>query len=126
MRTRWFVALGIVTAVSAWALACTSAAASPSPAEAPVSRPAVNGKDSLLWIEMQNVNLRVDPKNAMRVRTLRGQVIPTTPGTIAVLDDPSSFSIRATSGVVALDGGAITSLLNNIAFNYPGAPLKGL
>ena len=127
MRIRWFVGLGIMTAVGAWALACTTAAASPSPAETPVSRPAaMNGRDSLLWIEMQNVNLRVDPKNAMRVRTLRGQVIPTTAGTIAVLDDPSSFSIRATSGVVALDGGAITSLLNNIAFNYPGAPIKNL
>ena len=32
----------------------------------------------------------------------------------------------ATSGDVALDGGAITALLNEIAFNYPGAPLGHL
>ena len=78
--------------------------------------------DSILWIEMRNVDLHIDPKNAMRVRSLQGQVV-TKPGVIAWLDDPTSFRIRATSGEVALDGGAITALLNDVAFNYPGAPI---
>jgi hypothetical protein len=79
-----------------------------------------------LWMEMRNVDLHVDPKNAMRIRSLRGQVVPTTAGTIAWLDQPPSFHIRATSGVVALDGEAITALLNEVAFNYPGAPIRNL
>src|SRR5262245_34868307 len=99
MRVRWIVGLALASGVGAWALACTAAAASPmiagSPPPAPVPR---NGHDSTLWIDMQNVNLRIDQKNAMRVRTLHGQVVPTTAGTIALLDDPSSFTIRATSG----------------------------
>jgi hypothetical protein len=81
--------------------------------------------DSALWIEMRNVDLHIDPKNAMRVRALQGQVL-TKAGAIAWLDDPSSFRIRATSGEVALDGAAITALLNDVAFNYPGAPITNL
>jgi len=81
--------------------------------------------DSILWIEMRNVDLHVDPQNAMRVRSLQGEVV-TKPGVIAWLDDPTSFRIRATSGEVALDGAAITALLNEVAFNYPGAPITNL
>ncbi|HEY9228093.1 MAG TPA: hypothetical protein VIP11_15660, partial [Gemmatimonadaceae bacterium] len=88
--------------------------------------PIARAEDSVLWMEMQNVDLHIDAKSAMRVRSLRGEVVSTEPGTIASLDDPKSFSIRATSGTVALDGNAITALLNEVAFNYPGAPLKGL
>jgi hypothetical protein len=83
------------------------------------------GEDSLLWMEMRNVDLHIDARSAMRVRSLRGQVI-TEPGTIAWLDKPTSFHVRASSGLVALDGDAITALLNEIAFNYPGAPIRNL
>jgi hypothetical protein len=78
-----------------------------------------------LWMEMRNVDLHIDPRNAMRVRSLRGEVL-TKPGAIAWLDEPTSFRIRATSGVVALDGNAISALLNEVAFNYPGAPITNL
>ena len=84
-----------------------------------------SGSDSTLWIEMRNVDLHIDQRNAMRVRSLRGEVL-SKPGTIAWLDDPASFRIRATSGVVALDGDAISALLNEVAFNYPGAPITNL
>ena len=84
-----------------------------------------NPADSILWIEMRNVDLHIDPKNAMRVRSLQGQVL-TKPGVIAFLDDPTSFRIRATSGEVALDGPAISALLNEVAFNYPDAPIRNL
>jgi hypothetical protein len=87
---------------------------------------AVTPKESALWIEMRNVDLHINARNAMRVRSLRGEVIPTTAGSIAWLDQPTSFHIRATSGLVALDGDAIAALLNEIAFNYPGAPIKDL
>ncbi|HKP14587.1 MAG TPA: hypothetical protein VJT85_00915 [Gemmatimonadaceae bacterium] len=81
--------------------------------------------DSMLWMEMRNVDLHINPRSAMHVRSLRGQVL-TKPGTVAWLDDPASFRIRATSGEVALDGDAISGLLNDVAFNYPGAPITNL
>jgi hypothetical protein len=86
---------------------------------------ATANRDSILWIEMQNVDLHINPRNAMRIRSLRGEVL-TKPGTIAWLDDATSFRIRATSGVVALDGDAISALMNDVAFNYPGAPITNL
>ena len=82
--------------------------------------------DSVLWMEMRNVDLHIDERQVMHMRVLRGQVIPTTAGTTAFLDDPKSFRVRVTNGVVALNGDAIGALLNEIAFNYPDAPIKHL
>jgi hypothetical protein len=92
----------------------------------PDSARARTANESSLWMEMRNVDLHINPRSAMHIRSLRGQVLTTTPGTIAWLDKPPSFRIRATSGVVALDGDAISALLNDVAFNYPGAPIKNL
>ena len=85
-----------------------------------------SGQDSLLWMEMRNVDLHINPHDVMRIRWLRGQVRATQEGAVPWLDKPASFRVRATSGQVALDGNAITALLNEIAFNYPGAPIKHL
>ena len=94
--------------------------------DTPAARALAGAADSILWVEMRNVDLHIDAHNAMHVRSLRGQVIPTAAGAPAWLDQATSFSIRATSGVVALDGNGITALLNEVAFNYPGAPIKHL
>jgi hypothetical protein len=125
---RRFLAL-LLTSVTAVALAwqqTTLARAAVMRATSTATRvPATADRDSILWIEMQNVDLHINPRNAMRIRSLRGEVM-TKPGTIAFLDDPTSFRIRATSGVVALDGDAISALMNDVAFNYPGAPITNL
>ena len=83
-------------------------------------------QDSILWMEMRNVDMHVDEHHVMHMRSLRGQVIATAPGNVPWLDDPTSFHIRVTSGVVALNGDAIAALLNTTTFNYPGAPIKHL
>jgi hypothetical protein len=75
---------------------------------------------------MRNVDMHVDERHVMHMRSLRGQVIASTPGEIAWLDDPKSFHIRVTSGVVALNGDAIAALLDATTFNDPGAPVKHL
>jgi hypothetical protein len=77
-------------------------------------------------MEMRNVDLHIDEHQVMHMRVLRGQVVPTTPGTIAVLDDLKSFHVRVTKGVVAMSGDAIAALLNTVAFNYADAPIKHL
>src|SRR5579864_1127157 len=91
-------------------------------AQQPLATPA----ESLLWMDMRNVDLHIDVRNVMRVRSLRGQVVSTHSDSIPWLDVPTSFHIRATSGSVALDGNAVAALLNEIAFAYPGAPLRDL
>ena len=82
--------------------------------------------DSVLWMEMRNVDLHIDERQVMHMRVMRGQVIPTTPGATAFLDDPKSFHVRVTNGEVALSGDAVGALLNEIAFNYAGAPIRHL
>jgi len=82
--------------------------------------------ESLLWVEMRNLTLHLDERATIRVERLRGEVVSTAMGQPAVLDDPESFSIRATSGSVALTGEDLTTLLNDFIFAYRSAPLKRL
>ena len=117
-----FLISGVAAVSLGWPPSAAVRGAAPAPN---IARPRADSAH-LLWMEMRNVDLHIDPRNAMRIRSLRGQVVPTTPGIIAWLDQPPSFHIRATSGEVALDGEAITALLNEVAFNYPGAPIRNL
>jgi hypothetical protein len=122
-----FLISGVIAVVLAWrpVTAVRAAMLHGAPSVHAAARPRSDSVH-VLWMEMRNVDLHVDPRNAMRIRSLRGQVVPTVAGTIPWLDQPPSFRIRATSGTVALDGDAITALLNEVAFNYPGAPITNL
>ena len=127
---RWplaFLISGVAAAGLVWGPGAAVRAAAPNggPSATGPARARIDGEQPL-WMEMRNVDLHIDPKSAMRIRSLRGQVVPTRPGTIAWLDQPPSFRIHATSGVVALDGEAISALLNEVAFNYPDAPIRNL
>jgi hypothetical protein len=82
--------------------------------------------DTTQWIEMRDVDLRIGDDEAIRVAQLRGQVRPTTSGTIAMLDDPGSYRIRVTSGSVALTGPDLAALLNDYVFAYKGSPLRDI
>jgi hypothetical protein len=128
MRRRFTILLFTVAAVAlGWRpIVPVRASAARDLSRAPDSARPRSANDSSLWMEMRNVDLHINPRSAMHIRSLRGQVLTTTPGTIAWLDKPASFRIRATSGNVALDGDAISALLNDVAFNYPGAPIKNL
>ena len=88
--------------------------------------PAAAPRDERLWIDMKNVDLHIDAHQYIRIRRLRGEAVPRTPNGPAVLDDPSSFDVRVTSGTVALSGDALGTLLNDFVFAYKGAPLKRL
>ena len=78
------------------------------------------------WIEMRNVNLRVATDAVVGIRHLRGEVVPATPGQSAFLDSTTSFSIRITSGTVALTGADLGVILNKFVFAYKGSPLRHL
>jgi hypothetical protein len=78
------------------------------------------------WIEMKNVNLRVATNAVVGVRQLRGEVIPTRAGMSAFLDSTGSFSIRITSGTVALQSADLGVILNRFVFGYKGSPLRNL
>lgn len=78
------------------------------------------------WLEMKNVNLRVSNDAVVGVRRLRGEVVPTRPGSSALLDSTTSFSIRITSGTVAIESKDLGVILNRFVFGYKGSPLRNL
>jgi hypothetical protein len=82
--------------------------------------------DTTLWIAMHDVALHIDDQHVMNVRELHGQVSATKAGTIPLLDDPSSFRIRVTTGTVDLTGPDLAALLNEFVFAYHGAPIRDL
>ena len=92
------------------------------------SAPTETAPDTLprTWLEMKNVNLRVANDAVVSVRQLRGEVIPTQRGGSALLDSTRSFSIRITSGTVALASKDLGVILNRFVFGYKGSPLKNL
>lgn len=121
---------GRLAAVFAMTLAATSSLGHAPPRANGIIESAIKARvddaDSVLWMEMRNVDLHIDDGHVMHMRLLRGQVIPTTSGATAFLDEPKSFHVRVTNGEVALSGDAVGALLNEIAFNYNGAPIKHL
>jgi len=78
------------------------------------------------WIEMRNVNLRVANDAVVGIRQLRGEVIPSRRGASAFLDSTNSFSIRITSGSVAIASADLGVILNRFVFGYKGSPLRKL
>ena len=78
------------------------------------------------WLEMKNVHLRVANDAVVGIRSLRGEVMPTRPGSSALLDSTTSFSIRITSGAVALESADLSVILNRFVFGYDGSPLRKL
>lgn len=124
---RAVIAGGVGVTVIALALLVSAASSSPIvPGQTVRSAPtAVAPPDSLLWTEMQNVDLHVNATAAMHIRTLRGQVI-TLKGNVPALDDPTSFKIRITAATVILDGPGLSALMNDIVFNYKGSPVRRL
>lgn len=103
-----------------------SAAASsdaPRTAAAPAAAPAAAARQ---WIDIHHVDLGVTDQVTIRVRTLHGEVLRTSPEKPAALDDPLSFRIRVTSATVGLTGTDLGAILNTVVFAYPGAPLRDL
>ena len=75
---------------------------------------------------MRNVDFHVDETIILRIRYLRGQLIPTKPGAPAILDDPRSFILSIDSAWIRVSTQAMGDLLNRYVFDYAGAPLRGL
>jgi len=77
-------------------------------------------------VQMRNVNLHLDRSLVLEIRSLRGQMIPTSRIKPVTLDDVNSFGMRIDSGEIALSAKNLSDLLNKYVFAYPGAPLKDI
>lgn len=82
--------------------------------------------DSSVQTMMRNVDLHIDETIILRIRYLRGQLVPTKQGAPAILDDAQSFILAIDSAWIRISAQAMGDLLNRYVFDYAGAPLRGL
>jgi len=77
-------------------------------------------------VQMRNVNLHLDRSLILEIRSLRGQMVPTTRNKAVTLDDVESFGMRIDTAEIAFSAQNLSDLLNKYVFAYPGAPLKDI
>jgi hypothetical protein len=75
------------------------------------------------WVDIRNVDLRLNDRITLRVRSVHGEIVRTDPSRPAALDDLTSFRIAVSAGTVALTASDVGALLNTIVLAYPGSPL---
>lgn len=76
-------------------------------------------------VQMRNVMYHFSDNVAVRIRQLRGQLLPTTEK-LPVFDDKESFVIRIASAEIAMTTDALANVLNSYVFAGRDAPLKGI
>src|SRR5487761_44883 len=75
-------------------------------------------------VEIRNVDFRFDSRLILYIAHLRGELLPTHPGTIASFDHPRSFLISITSARVALTPASMSQLMNGYVFARKGSGFK--
>jgi hypothetical protein len=81
---------------------------------------------SAIEVQMRAVSLHLDRFTVLDVRSLRGQMLPTSKDRPVTFDDVNSFVTRINSAEIAMDVKTLSDLLNRRVFAYPGAPLKNI
>lgn len=77
-------------------------------------------------VEMQNVDFHIDSGMVLRIKRLRGELLPTKSGEPPRLDDKRSFVLSIRFAQLSLDTVSLSILLNRHVFGYSGSPLKKL
>jgi hypothetical protein len=112
------------------AVACQDSAAEPPAPPAPLTAahrtapPASGGSHP--DVQMRNVHMMVDPQVVLEVRSLQGELQPTSESAPPYFDDPASFRIAIERAEIAMTPASLSALLNRYTFAYPGAPLADL
>jgi hypothetical protein len=75
-------------------------------------------------VRMENVNFHVGHGVELRVLYLTGRLASISPGKIPTFDDVNSYVIEIDSARVSMTAASLTSLMNNVLFAAPDAPIK--
>jgi len=123
-----FAALFGATVVSTGLLLYCSPVAGPPPVAIPATPEALDSSSASgqVHTEMRNVDYHVDADAVLRIRRLRGDLVPTAPNVPPAFEHRDSYAIRITSAEIAVDTTDLSLLLNRYFFGYPGSPLRDL
>lgn len=125
-----FWAFWLVAAVFA-SFACSHAPAptvqnAPPQNAAPAAAAPVPEESRVVQAQMHNVLFHFSPAAAAHIENLSGEIVPTGNNTVPVLDDKTSFEVRAKSARVSVSPAALAAVMNDYVFAKPDAPLKDL
>jgi len=121
----WLVATVFASFACSHAPAPTTQNATPQNA-APAATPPVSEESRVVQAQMHNVLFHFSPAAAAHIENLSGEIVPTGNNAMPVLDDKTSFEIRAKSARVSVSTAALAAIMNDYVFAKPNAPLKDL
>ena len=85
-----------------------------------------SGRGRAVEVDMRNVDLHMTSDVTLRVRSLRGRFVPTSPTGIANLDDSNSYVVEVDAGETAIGQASLNALMNEHVFGHGKAPIKDL
>lgn len=111
--------------------ACSRAPApatqSTAPPNAPPAAPAAPPEQSrAVQAQVRNVLFHFSAAAAVHIESLTGELVPTGTNTMPLLDDKTSFEMRAKFARISVSPAALASIMNDYVFAKPDAPLKDL
>jgi hypothetical protein len=77
-------------------------------------------------VEMKNVMYHFTDRVSAHIIQLRGRLVPTKPGQIAVFDDKNSFVLSIASGQISITADSLARVLNDNVFNESSSPIKNI
>jgi hypothetical protein len=105
---------------SHWVVIATLAAVAPSSASAQRAAAAS------VQVRMGHVDFHVDSSVVLRIHSLRGALLRSSPEHVPYLDDKQSFILAIDSARIGLTPASLSDLLNHYTFAYRGSPLRKL
>jgi hypothetical protein len=93
---------------------------------APAAAAPVPEESRVVQAQMHNVLFHFSPAAAAHIENLSGEIVPTGNNVMPVLDDKTSFDVRAKSARVSVTPAALAAIMNDYVFAKPDAQLKDL
>lgn len=107
-----------------------SAAAAPAPlpliGTKPMPTPTEAEAKAPVQTMMRNVDFHVDAATILKIHSLRGILVPKTPGAPLNFDNKNDFTIVVDRAKIGMESASLDDLMNHDVFGYPNAPLRDL
>src|ERR1700736_1102003 len=88
--------------------------------------PANDKPEGTVQTQMSNVTFRFSESVAVQIKSLNGVLVPIGKNEFPVFDDKDSFSLRISTGEIAIDSSNLANVLNSYVFARSHSPLTEL
>jgi len=92
----------------------------------PIPTPAEAQAKALTQAMMRQVDFHVDATTVLKIHSLRGVMVPRTPGAPLNFDNKNDFTIDIDRARIGMESASLDNLMNRYVFAFPNAPLRDL